>query len=182
MDGAGKAIFVIAAAALLVLATAGIAVAQSSDYEYGSSTDLAPVGVSEPVITYRVIEERQNALGEHPVLTENSSAKDPSYEELMDFLETDDTVNNKYDKPNFTCADFAVEMQSHAESEGIQCGYASFSFMGKESGHAVDVFNTVDEGPVYVDATGGKLIISKGLRPGDRYYNLGVISRVTDYW
>jgi hypothetical protein len=184
MDGAVKAFLAIAAAALLVLATAGIGVAQTTEdvSPNGAQVDTAAVNATAPVITHRVIEERENALGEHPVLTENSSAHDPSYGELMDFLKTDDTVNNKYDKPNFTCADFAVEMQTHAECDGIQCGYASFSFMGKESGHAVDVFNTVDEGLVYVDATGGKLIITNNIQPGERYYNLGVIAKVTDYW
>jgi hypothetical protein len=132
--------------------------------------------------TYRVIEERQNALGEHPVLLENLSAHDPSYSELMDFLSTDDTVNNKYDKPNFTCADFAEELQNNAEMQGINCGYASLKFQGKEIGHAVDVFDTTDKGLVYVDTTSGKTIVIPDLGPGYSYYNLGVISAVTKYW
>jgi hypothetical protein len=133
-------------------------------------------------VTYRVIEDRQNALGEHPVLLENSSAHDPSYDELMDFLCTDDTVKNKYDKPNFTCADFAEELQNHAEEHGLNCGYASLKFYDKESGHAVDVFDTTDEGLVYVDTTSGKTIVTDNLGPGYSYYNLGVISSVSNYW
>ncbi len=133
-------------------------------------------------VTYRVIEDRQNALGEHPVLMENSSARNPSYNEIMDFLRTDDTVKHKYDKPNFTCADFAVELQNHAEEHGLNCGYASLKFCGKSSGHAVDVFDTVDEGLVYVDTTSGKPIVTQDLGPGYSYYNLGIISSVTNYW
>jgi hypothetical protein len=135
-----------------------------------------------PAYTYHVIEERQNALGEHPVLLENLSAHNPSYDELMDFLKTDDTVNNEYDKPNFTCADFAEELQNNAEMQGINCGYASLKFKGKEIGHAVDVFDTTDQGLVYVDTTSGKTIVVPGLCPGYSYYNLGVISAVTKYW
>ncbi len=133
-------------------------------------------------VTYRVIEDRQNALGEHPILLENPKAHNPSYGELMGFLATDDTVKHKYDKPNFTCADFAEELQNNAEATGINCGYASLRFLGKDSGHAVNVFNTVDEGPVYVDTTSGRVIVSRGLEPGDQYYDLGVICDVKGYW
>jgi len=133
-------------------------------------------------ITHRVIEDRQDALGIHPVLIENPIAHNPSYNELMDFLRTDDTVKHKYDKPNFTCADFAVELQNHAEEHGLNCGYASLKFCGKESGHAVDVFDTTDQGLVYVDTTSGKTIVTNDLGPGYCYYNLGIISAVTNYW
>ena len=133
-------------------------------------------------ITYRVIEDRQDALGKHPVLLENPRAHNPTYNEVMAFLKTDDTVNHKYDKPNFTCADFAMELQNHAEGQGLNCGYASLKFCGKESGHAVDVFDTTDEGMVYVDTTSGKPIVTQDLGPGYSYYNLGVISSVANYW
>ncbi len=154
---------------------------------YGCSalaSAVAPVQSADEgqAVTYRVIEDRQNALGEHPVLVENPRSHNPSYNELLDFLSTDDTVQNKYDKPNFTCADFAAELQNHAEEHGLNCGYASLKFCGKSSGHAVDVFDTVDEGLVYVDTTSGKPIVTQDLGPGYSYYNLGIISSVTNYW
>ncbi len=133
-------------------------------------------------ITYKTIEDRQDALGRHPVLMENPTSHNPSYGELTDFLSTDDTVGHQYDKPNFTCADFAEELQNNAARQGIRCGYTSLKFCGKASGHAVNVFETTDEGPVYVDLTSGKTIVTKGLAPGDRYYNLGVIASLTNYW
>ncbi len=149
-----------------------------------SATGLASAGPADDgeAFTYRVIEDRQNALGEHPVLLENPKARNPSYGELMGFLKTDDTVKHEYCKPNFTCADFAVELQNNAESQGLNCGYASMRFYDKDSGHAVDVFNTIDKGLVYVDLTSGKAVVTEGLEPGDTYYNLGVISSVKNYW
>ena len=133
-------------------------------------------------VTYKVITERQDALGKHPVLVENPNARDPTYSEVLNFLKTDDTVDNKYVNPTFTCADFATELQNHAESQGLNCGYSSLKFLGKDSGHAVNVFDTVDMGPVYVDTTDNKPIITEDLQPGETYYNLGVISQVTNYW
>ena len=143
---------------------------------YGPGSDL------HPDISYKVITDRANALDKHPVLMENPDAHDPTYQELLDFLSRDDTVKNKYDNPNFTCADFAVEVQNHAESQGIQCGYTGLNFEGKTTGHAIDVFNTIDDGLVYVDTTGGKVHITKNLQPGDKYYNVGTISTIKNYW
>lgn len=141
-----------------------------------------PLPDNDPDISYTVIKDRLNTLGEHPVLTENQNAHDPSYQELMSFLKKDDTVRNKYDYPNFTCADFATELQNHAATQGIRCGYAGIKFLEKETGHAINVFNTVDQGPVYVDVTGGKTILSKNLREGMPYFKMGTISSLIQYW
>lgn len=135
-----------------------------------------------PVIKYSVINDKENALGEHPVLMENSSAHNPTYQELLTFLKNDNTVKSKYVSPNFTCADFAQEMQNHAESQGIRCGFAGISFLDSKYGHAMDVFDTTDRGLVFVDTTSGEVQISKHICPGVRYQNMGIISDVKDYW
>lgn len=137
---------------------------------------------ADPIIKYSPISDKENALGQHPVLLENSSARDPSYEELLDFLKNDDTVKNKYVSPNFTCADFAQELQNHAESKGIRCGFAGISFLNSNYGHAMDVFDTTDKGLIYVDTTSGEAHISKNIHPGAQYDNMGIISDVTNYW
>ncbi len=147
-----------------------------------SQLDTALNSDSPPGISYKVITDRANALDKHPILMENPNAHDPTYRELLDFLSTDDTVQNKYVNPDFTCADFAIELQNHAESQGIQCGYTGLNFEGKTNGHAIDVFDTIDDGLVYVDATGGKIHINKNLQPGDKYYNVGTISGLKNYW
>ncbi len=167
MDMGFRQILVIAVATLLIVLLAAPALADTT----------VPDGA-----TYRVIEDRQDALGVHPALLENPNAHDPTYDEMAAFLATDDTATKKYDMPNFTCADFAAELQNNAESQGLNCGYASMEFYGKEGGHAVDVFDTVDRGPVYVDATAGKALVSESLKPGEPYYNHGIISKITEYW
>lgn len=174
---------IVATAFLIFILCAPIVVASASAAPaFPASGDVPASGHTGPGITYRTIEERQDALGVHPVLLENPGAHDPTYSELVDFLRTDDTVQHEYDNPNFTCANFATELQNNAESQGLNGGYTSLGFCGKDSGHAVNVFDTVDQGPVYVDTTGGKVIVSKGLQPGEQYYNMGIISKVTEYW
>lgn len=147
-----------------------------------ASTDASQVAGVPSDVTYKTITERQDAMGVHPVLMENPQAVNPTYDQVLAFMSTDDTVKNKYVVPTFTCADFAAELQNHAEEHDLKCGYASLKFVGKPDGHAVDVFDTVDRGLIYVDTTGGKPIICIGLYPGESYYNLGVIASVTNYW
>ena len=113
-----------------------------------TQVDTALNSDSPPSISYKVITDRADALDKHPVLMENPNAHDPTYQELMDFLSTDDTVHNKYVNPDFTCADFAIELQNHAESHDIRCGYTGLNFEGKSTGHAIDVFDTIDDGLV----------------------------------
>lgn len=133
-------------------------------------------------VKYNTITDRADTLDRHPVIIDNSSAHNPTYEELMAFLKSDDTVKNKYDYPNYTCANFVVELEHNAESKGIRCGYAGINFRGKDTGHAINVFQTTDTGLVYVDLTGGKTIISKNLKEGMRYYNMGIIASLKHYW
>ena len=140
------------------------------------------IPVNQAHVKYNTITDRADTLDRHPVLMDNPSAHNPSYQELMAFLKSDDTVKNKYDYPNYTCANFVVDLQHKAESKGIHCGYAGINFRGKETGHAINVFPTTDAGLVYVDLTGGKLIVSKNLRKGMKYYNMGVIESLKIYW
>lgn len=137
---------------------------------------------SQPQIKYTTIHDRADTLDRHPVLMENSKSHNPTYQELMNFLKNDRTVQNKYDYPEYTCANFVVDLQHNAERMGINCGYAGINFRGKEDGHAINVFPTTDAGLVYVDLTGGKMIISKNLKEGMKYYNMGVIDRLSIYW
>jgi hypothetical protein len=137
---------------------------------------------SQPQIRYTTIQDRADTLDRHPVLMENSNSRNPTYQELMNFLKNDRTVQHKYDYPEYTCANFVVDLQHNAEKAGINCGYAGLNFKGKEDGHAINVFPTTDAWLVYVDLTGGKMIVSKNLKEGMKYYNMGVIDRLSIYW
>lgn len=149
-----------------------------------SAAASAPKQASEakPQIKYNTITDRSDTMNRHPVLMDNSSAHNASVTELTEFLKNDDTVKNKYDNPNYTCANFVTDLQHNAESIGINGGYAGMNFVGKEDGHAINVFPTTDDGLVYVDATAGKLIVTKNLREGMKYYNMGTIAELSLYF
>jgi hypothetical protein len=82
------------------------------------------------------------------------NASDPTWKELIAFLQKDDTDNHRYIKGLFVCADFAEMLHNNAEASGIKAAWVSVDFTIGE-GHALNAFDTTDKGLVYVDCTGG---------------------------
>ncbi len=118
-----------------------------------------------------------NATGASVVLINNKTATNPTWDGLMAFLKADDTIKIKYDFPDFTCADFARTLHDNAEASGIRCGFIAVEFENRtinysiydngngnfhpptrspDTGHGLNVFDTVDRGLVYVDASSDK--------------------------
>lgn len=93
------------------------------------------------------------ADGSRIVLYNNMSAKDPSYEELKEFLKADLTDSIPYDVNSFVCSDCAEAIHNNAEESGIKAAYVSVYFYEKEKGHACNAFNTTNRGLVFVDCT-----------------------------
>lgn len=79
---------------------------------------------------------------------------DPTWDELISFLESDDTDEQPYIEDLFVCADFAEMLHNNAEESGIKALYVGVDFIVGE-GHALNAFNTTDKGLVYVDCTRG---------------------------
>jgi hypothetical protein len=92
--------------------------------------------------------------GNEPQLVENREAHDPTWDELVAFLQRDPTNEKHYYSGVFACGSFAEELHNHAEAEGIRCAFVGVSFAGASVDHALNAFNTTDYGLVYIDDTG----------------------------
>lgn len=75
---------------------------------------------------------------------------DPTYNELIKFIRTDDTDQMPYSQ-SFVCIDYAVAVHNNAESMGIRAGVVDLVLCGED--HALNVFNTTDKGIVFIDCT-----------------------------
>jgi hypothetical protein len=91
----------------------------------------------------------------------NSEALNVSYGQLLEFIREDPTDQIQYvsrgsdsGEKAFVCSDFAEAVHNHAEAAGIRAGYASLDWEEGQIGHAIDAFETTDEGLVYIDCTG----------------------------
>jgi len=129
------------------------------------------------------------------VLINNKNAIDPTYAQLLNFLQSDKTDQYPYTYTNRllnsyygtaeshvdlknvqniidgnkqpsnpdVCADFAERLHNDAAMAGIRCAYVSIDISGytdpyhygisSNTSHALDAFQTIDRGLVYIDDT-----------------------------
>jgi len=87
------------------------------------------------------------------ILKNKASARNPTWEELLDFLEEDETDKNLYVSDEYECGNFAQELHDNAESRGIRAAFVVIHFYDDVS-HGLNAFKTTDRGLVYIDVTG----------------------------
>ena len=138
------------------------------------------------------------ANGHRIQLTNYKDTRNPTYDELIKFLDYDKTEQIQYKNHKFVCADFAHLLHNHAEKYGIRAGWVSIDFMYDNEGHACNVFKTIDKGLIFVDCTGtlsgmahdtivevrvGKPYVPEPIHPTNYYYHsMGVVKRYKIYW
>lgn len=118
---------------------------------------ISVAGCSNPEYTYEDGKVLVGGDGEPIILIDNPDAIDPSYAELVAFIQHDATDNNNYlehPRIGYVCADFAEDVHNNAEAAGIRAASVSVDFEGDEMGHACNAFDTIDKGLVYIDCTG----------------------------
>jgi len=94
------------------------------------------------------------AAGSQVCLVNYKNATDPTWDEAIAFLQSDNTDEQSYNEDEFVCADFAEMLHNNAEVSGIKAAYVGVDFVEGE-GHALTAFNTTDKGLIYVDCTSG---------------------------
>lgn len=117
-------------------------------------------GTSETTQTYVYIDGNivVGGDGERIELMNNPDATDPTYAELLAFLEADPTDRYSYilgpPKAAYICTDFAEDVHNNAEAAGIRAAWVGVDFEDKTEGHALNAFETTDRGLVFIDCTG----------------------------
>jgi hypothetical protein len=96
----------------------------------------------------------RKASGSLVNLVNNEEAVDPTWPELITFLQVDDTDQYRYYDEVMICGDFAEKLHNNAESYGIKAAFVAVWFENEEVGHALNAFNTTDLGLIYIDCTG----------------------------
>ena len=87
-------------------------------------------------------------------LINNEDAIDPTWQQLREVLFADTTDQGHY-LPGFqVCSGFAEKVHNNAEAAGIIAAWVAVDFEDDSEGHALNAFNTVDRGLVFVDCTG----------------------------
>lgn len=87
-------------------------------------------------------------------LVDNPEAVNPSWDELVSFLASDQTENNEYISDVYDCSEFSRDVHNNAEAAGIRSAVVHTDFVNALFGHALNAFLTTDYGLVYIDCTG----------------------------
>jgi len=132
-------------------------------------------------------------LGKPMQLVNNNDATNPTWQQLKDFLRSDKTDQNQYILGSYMCADFAKEVHDNAEAAGIRAAFVGVFFEGEIEGHALNAFESIDKGLVYIDCTELDTIVyiekGKEYQPISLYKPdyikiepLGIVEAVEIYW
>jgi hypothetical protein len=81
--------------------------------------------------------------------TSGYNLHDPTYQEVMDFLETDDSNDTPYSKNDHICTDYTTEVNNNAEKLGLRC--ASVYIIYPDTGHSIVGFDTTDQGMIFIE-------------------------------
>jgi len=84
-------------------------------------------------------------------LKQRNVLRNPTWQELKDFLRDDLTNEKSYDRANYNCQGFTLELRDHARDLGWRSAFISVSYEGKDIGHAFNAFETSDEGLIYIE-------------------------------
>lgn len=126
-----------------------------------TTPNIPDISTQEPSENYVLVRGAilVGADGHYITLKNNPDAVDPSWEQLKSFLLKDNTDQIPYDFGEFVCADFAERLHNNAELAGIKAAYVCVrlgpcSYYLTGGGHALNAFQTNDQGLVYIDCTG----------------------------
>jgi len=89
------------------------------------------------------------AIAAHIIdLEKDYNLRDPTYEEAVEFIRSDETDKNQYNQ-SYTCISFANDFRDNALNAGYRCGYVAIEF--GETNHVIVCFNTSDNGLIFIE-------------------------------
>ena len=81
--------------------------------------------------------------------SQDIALKNPTFQELRDFILRDPTSRNEFVLNQYECRHFATEVNNNAETEGLRCAFVLLCY--DRGQHAVVAFDTTDIGLVYIE-------------------------------
>ena len=140
---------------VLALAGTEIELQATKEGRQSAETELAAT-LDRLITTQAELDDKEIELSELQVNYEGLmtghgyTIKDPTYKEMLRFLEDDDTDEAEYITGEYECIEFTTDLCNRAEEKDIRCAYVSVRFPGGR-GHAIVAFNTIDKGLIYIE-------------------------------
>lgn len=77
--------------------------------------------------------------------------RNPTYDEVLEFIGEDETDEMDYVEGEFECLDFCMMFRNNAFKKGYISYTVWIDFVGQSFGHSIIGFNTTDRGMIYLD-------------------------------
>lgn len=128
---------------------------------------------TESQITNKLIVLNETAEKNEDIFQKDkTNLKDPTYNEVLDFLLKDKTDEETYNESSYNCAHFSKDVNNNAEKKGIRSGYVKVE-LNINFPHALLAFNTTDGGLVFFEPQTDQQVI---LESGKDYWTECIIS------
>jgi len=89
-------------------------------------------------------------VGVKESLAKGFTSRNPTYQEMKDFLAQDKTDAKTYIKGEYVCSDFATDVNNNAEAKGIRCAIVELRYSG-DFAHAIVAFEATDKGLIFIE-------------------------------
>jgi hypothetical protein len=110
-----------------------------------------------PVLTLPFGDDNGNRLQ----ITNNRSAVDPTFDQVLAFLQHDYTNTLALSTQNMGIGNSVVQLHDNAEKAGIRAGVVELKVTNVTEVYALNVFDTVDKGRIMVDPLGNPYFNSR---------------------
>ena len=110
---------------------------------------------AEVIIGYDEGYDAGYAQGTEDLIQTGYYSMDPTYNETIAFIESDDTDQNEY-TPDYVCYDFTADLTSNAAQLGYRCGFVYIEF--STSAHTIVCFNTTDAGLIFIEPQNDEIV------------------------
>jgi hypothetical protein len=75
--------------------------------------------------------------------------RNPTYEEMKEFLASDITDSNTFIEDEYVCTDYSAEVKNNAIAQGIRCAFVYISYPA--AAHSIIAFETQDKGLKFIE-------------------------------
>jgi len=149
--GVMMAIVMLCSGTAFVSYTYGQHVGYGSGYQTGQEATLGQVEVQEQAKQ----SDYQSGYdaGRQASLKDTSnrySLRNPSFQEMLEFIAKDNTNERQYAEGEYVCVDFSHQVNNNAEAQGIRCAVVDI-FYPDGKGHTIVAFETTDKGLQFVE-------------------------------
>lgn len=101
--------------------------------------------------------------------------RDPTYQEMLNFIALDKTDEHPFDEDTYNCYDYTNAVCSNAFNAGYHCGDVYVDF--PDCAHALVCFNTTDRGLIFIEPQSDDIMT---LIVGQHYWNRAIY-KAPDY-